>query len=494
MQLREYQQKAIADIREAFRTTRRVLLTMPCGAGKTILFTYMAHGVQSKGKRVLIQVHRKELLRQVSQALDSWGVRHAILNADNKGTPRANVVVASTFTLINRLKHFPEPHLIVTDEAHHAAGGNTWNKILAHFPNAMSLGVTATPARTSGHGLRECFDRLVLGPSVAELQAMGYLCPVEVYASKDTLDLRGLRTRGGDYVASDLEAAMDKPTLTGSAVDHYRRICDGKRAVAFCCSVKHAVDVATQFREAGYRAEHVDGGMEDFARDAALYRFSKGETQVLTSADLISEGWDVPGIEVVIGLRPTKSLILYVQQLGRGQRPAHGKDRCIYIDHAANTSRFGFIDEERDWSLDGVPQRQERERTLPIRVCPKCYAMHRPMPVCPKCGHIYVAAGRKVQQLDGELERISGPEEIAAAMAETQMQARYRILINIGKNRSMENPERWATKVMLGEYARRLAKEGRQADGYMVDGLTLEERDRFIAMLRGTENQVEMVV
>lgn len=323
---------------------------------------------------------------------------------------------------------------------------------------------------------------------------MGWLSPAEVYAPKHALDLRGIKVRGGDYVASELTDAMDKPSITGNAVEHYTRLAPDKRAIVFCCSIKHAEDVAAEFRRAGYRAEHIDGGMEDYCRDAVLYRFAKGETQVLTSCELVNEGFDLPTIEVAILLRPTKSLGLYLQQVGRAIRPMEGKARTLILDHAGNTAEHGFIDEPRTWTLDAREKKKAPEKSIPVRVCPKCYAMHAPMPVCPKCGHVYIVAGREVQQLDGELERISGPEEIAAAMAETQMQARYRILINIGKNRSMENPERWATKVMLGEYARRLAKEGRQADGYMVDGLTLEERDRFIAMLRGTENQVEMVV
>lgn len=494
MKLRDYQDLFVQNLRTAFKSHRRVLGVMPTGSGKTACFSYIAKGIQQHSKRVLTCAHRRELLKQISDAMTAWGVNHAVLTADSRGTPRAPVVVASVFTLANRLKHFPEPDLIIIDEAHHAALGTTWSKVINQFPKARLLGVTATPQRLDGRGLADNFDVMVEGPSVAELTAMGWLSPAEVYAPKHALDLRGVKVRGGDYVASELTAAMDKPSITGNAVEHYTRLASGKRAVVFCCSIQHAEDVAAEFRSGGYAAEHIDGGMEDWQRDAVLYRFSKGETQVLTSCDLISEGFDLPTIEVAVLLRPTKSLGLYLQQVGRAIRPMEGKARTLILDHAGNTAEHGFIDEPRTWTLDAREKKKAPEKSIPVRVCPKCYAMHAPMPVCPKCGHIYIVAGREVQQLDGELERISGPEEIAAAMAETQMQARYRILINIGKNRSMENPERWATKVMLGEYARRLAKEGRQADGYMVDGLTLEERDRFIAMLRGTENQCEMVM
>lgn len=494
MELRDYQKTFVYKVRDAFKSHRRVLGVSPTGSGKTQIFSFISKGVQDNGKRILVCAHRRELLFQISRALDSWRVQHSMLTADSRGTPRATCVVASVFTLANRLKHFPPPDLLVLDEAHHAVIGSTFGKVISHFPNARVLGVTATACRLDGRGLGDSFDYLVEGPSVAELTAMGWLSPAEVYAPKHALDLRGIKVRGGDYVASELTDAMDKPSITGNAVEHYTRLAPDKRAIVFCCSIKHAEDVAAEFRRAGYRAEHIDGGMEDYCRDAVLYRFAKGETQVLTSCELVNEGFDLPTIEVAILLRPTKSLGLYLQQVGRAIRPMEGKARTLILDHAGNTAEHGFIDEPRTWTLDAREKKKAPEKSIPVRVCPKCYAMHAPMPVCPKCGHVYIVAGREVQQLDGELERISGPEEIAAAMAETQMQARYRILINIGKNRSMENPERWATKVMLGEYARRLAKEGRQADGYMVDGLTLEERDRFIAMLRGTENQVEMVV
>lgn len=473
---------------------RRFLLGDFTVTHNTACFSYIARGIQANSKRVLTCAHRRELLKQISGAMTSWGVNHAVFTADSRGTPRAPVVVASVFTLANRLKHFPEPDLIIIDEAHHAALGTTWSKVINQFPRARILGVTATPQRLDGRGLGDNFDVMVEGPSVAELTAMGWLSPAEVYAPKHALDLRGIKVRGGDYVASELTAAMDKPSITGNAVEHYARLANGKRAVVFCCSIQHAEDVAEEFRGGGFRAEHIDGGMEDYERDAALYRFATGETQVLTSCDLISEGFDLPTIEVAILLRPTKSLGLYLQQVGRAIRPMEGKARTLILDHAGNTAEHGFIDEPRTWTLDARERKKAGPSAPPVRVCPKCYAMHKPGPVCPKCGHVYEVTGREVQQVDGELERIAGPEEIAEAMAEMQWQARYKILVNVGKSRSMENPERWATKVMLGEYARRLAKEGREASGYMVDGLTLEERDKFIAMLRGTENQVEMVV
>lgn len=491
--LRDYQNRVMDLIRAAFVRQRRVLLTMPTGAGKTVVFSKIAQGVQAKAKRVLTIAHRRELLRQISGTMDKFGVPHAVLTSDSRGTPRASGVVASVFTLVNRMKHLPAPDLIIIDEAHHAAIGTTWSRVLNQFPTARILGVTATPQRLDGKGLGDNFDVLVSGPSVAELTAMGWLSPAEYYSTKDALDLRGIRIQAGDYSQKQLSEAMDKPSITGSAVKHYARLAAGKRAVAFCCSIQHAKDVAAEFNAAGYASEHIDGGMEDYDRDAALLRFRKGQTLVLTSCDLISEGFDMPGIEVAILLRPTKSLSLYMQQVGRAIRPMEGKARTLVLDHGGCVKEHGLVDEHREWSLSGK-EFKERERAAPVRVCPKCYAMHAPAPACPRCGHIYESNGRIVEQVDGELERIAGPEEIAEAMKAEEWRKKYGILISVAKARSMEHPERWARNVVLGEYARTLAQAGTQAESYMVNGLSLEERDRFIKMLRGTENQVEMVL
>lgn len=492
VELRDYQQRGIASIRSAFTTKRRVLFTLPTGGGKTMMFSSIADGVQRKQKRVLTIAHRRELLRQISGTMDRFGIPHAILNAESRGTPRAPVIVASVFTLVNRMKFMPEPDLIIIDEAHHAAIGTTWNRVLGQFPKARILGVTATPIRLDGKGLGDSFDTLVVGPSVAELTAMGWLSPAEYYSTPQALDLRGLKVRGGDYANSELAAAMDKPSITGDAVNHYRRLADGKRAVAFCCSVQHARDVAREFAAAGYPAEYIDGTMEDYARDAVLYRFQRGESRVLTSCDLISEGFDCPGIEVAILLRPTKSLGLYMQQVGRAIRPMSGKARTLVLDHAGNVKEHGLVDEVHRWSLDGK-EFKERERVAAVRVCPKCYAMHAPAPMCPKCGYAYVTNGRTVEQVAGELERISGPEEIQAAMQEQEWRQRYQILINVGKARSMERPELWARNVMLGEYARYMASRKPDGEELQVNGLTLKERDEFVRMLRDTTNQLEMV-
>lgn len=481
IKLRYYQENAIEGIRSSFKAgNRRVLLVLPTGGGKTVCFSYIAAGTARNNKRVLIIAHRRELLKQISSSLKMVGVRHAVMTGGYIGIPTAPVVVASVFTLAKRLERFPPPDLIVGDEAHHFTPDSTWGKVVEAFPKAKVLGVTATPERLDGKGLGLLFDDMVLGPSVAELTEQGFLSPADVYAPSRP-DLSEVRTRAGDYVTSQLENEMDKPSITGSAVEHYRRLADGKRAIAFCVSVKHAKDVAEEFRRAGYISHHIDGGMDERERDGVLRRFEEGSIQILTSCDLVSEGFDLPAVEVAIMLRPTKSLSLYLQQAGRAIRISPGKTKTVILDHAGNTAIHGFIDEHRDWRLTDGVVREKREGEIPVavRTCPKCYAVHRPAQVCPKCGHIYKVAGRKVEQREGELVQVSRSEDAARAATETDIQRRFNILRGIGKSRHYGNPDRWAFNVICGQEAARLAKVRDAVTHRMINGLTAEERNRI---------------
>ena len=248
VQLRDYQIKAVNDVRASFAAgNRSVLLVSPVGSGKTTIFSYISAGIYRKNKRVWVLAHRRELLRQISETQAQFKVPHGILSGGYHGVPNAQVLVASVFTLVNRIKHMQPPHLIIGDEAHHFTLNSSWGKIVAAFPSAKVLGVTATPSRLDGKGLGDVFNDMVMGPSVAELTARGFLSPAIVYAPAKP-DLSGLKRRAGDYVTGEIEDVMDKPKITGSAVKHYQRYADGKRAVAFCCSIAHAEHTAEQFR------------------------------------------------------------------------------------------------------------------------------------------------------------------------------------------------------------------------------------------------------
>jgi superfamily II DNA or RNA helicase len=266
------------------------------------------------------------------------------------------VQVASVQTLARRLgKTRINPALIIIDEAHHACAGS-WRNILSAFPRARLLGVTATPCRLDGQGLGKSsggyFDRLIQGPSVRELINAGHLAQPIVYAPPVGADFSGVHVRMGDYVAEEQAAALDKPTITGCAIDHYRRICPGVPAIAFCASVKHAEHVAEQFDAAGFPAVSLDGTLDSKTRKHRIAALANGQIKILTSCEIISEGTDIPVVTACIMLRRTMSTGLYLQQAGRCLRPHPQKTNSIILDHVGNVFQHGFPDDDREWALD----------------------------------------------------------------------------------------------------------------------------------------------
>ncbi|MDD5302965.1 MAG: DEAD/DEAH box helicase [Elusimicrobia bacterium] len=444
MILRPYQSAGVDAIHDAFAGgARRALYTLPTGGGKTVIFAEIAKLAAAARTRTGILVHRDTLLRQASDKLREFGVPHSIIAPGRRNFGDA-VQVASVQTLVRRLDRH-EFDFLIPDEGHHAVSP-TYQRIFARYPSAHVLGVTATPIRTDGQGLSAVYERLVAGPSVGELIADGYLVePVYVGAEK-LVDLSTIRTRMGDYDQRQLAEAMDSSEVTGDAVEHYRKYCPGSPAVAFCVSIKHAEDVAADFARAGYRAASVSGNDDIHTIRRRTLGLSDGSVQVLASCDLISEGFDAPGVVSAILLRPTKSLVVYLQQVGRALRPiyapghdlstregrlaaiaASAKPRAVVLDHAGNCFRpgFGFADDEREWTLEGKKKRggaSAGASAIAVRQCPKCFLCHRPAASCPGCGHAYVvvsevpdvAAGQLVA-IDKAAVRRARAEDIRAA-------------------------------------------------------------------------------
>ena len=423
--LRPYQQTDVERIRAAYRAgTRSLLYVAPTGSGKTVLFAHITEGAASKGKRVLVLVHRVELIDQICAALRECAITPIVICPGYRNAGSSNVTVASVMSLVHRLDQIPAADLIICDEAHHMAAGNSWAKIFAAYPKpVLRLGVTATPARLDGHGLGNHFDTLIQGPTVAELSELGFLSPCRVFAPP-TVDTSGLRVSHGDYLHGDSDELINRRAITGSALEHYKKHAGGKRALVFAISVKHAEAIAAQFREAGYSSVHLHGGTAAEIRRGCVKDFHEGRLQILASCDLFSEGFDCPGAEVGIMLRPTTSLALYRQQCGRILRPSPGKPFALLLDHVGNSSRHGLPDDPIEWQLS-TETVAKVERTS-VKICPECFAaLPVSAQVC-ECGHSFalVKKPRRIEERDGELVEVEGVSRRDQANATTLEQLR----------------------------------------------------------------------
>ena len=404
MQLRPYQIQAIDDIRQAMIDGAcSVLLQLPTGAGKTVIFSQITAACRDKGHRALILVHRRELIDQASRKLAALDVPHGFIAAGYKRSDEL-VQIASIQTLVRRLRTVPwEPSLIIIDEAHHSLAA-TYRQVFDAWPNAFRIGVSATPCRLDGRGLKHAFDTLVSGPSVQQLIADGYLCPAKLYAPPVKADFTKLRAIGGDYPAGKLSERMNKPAITGDVIDHYKRLALDEKAIAFCCDTTHAESVAASFRNAGISAQTLLGTTPAAQRVALVDEFAAGKVQILATVDVVSEGFDCPDAGCAILLRRTMSEALYLQQVGRVLRPSGTKSHAVVLDHVGNLALHGFPDDNRDWTLQDRPSRaRDRKPCAAVRQCPDCYAAFKPAPICPCCGHEFPIETRKLQQVDGEL-------------------------------------------------------------------------------------------
>ena len=295
---------------------------------------------------------------------------------------------------------------------------------------------------------------------MAWLIEQGFLTQPKYYAPPNQLDLDGIQVRGGDFAREETAAIMDKPTITGDAVSHYQRLCNGAPAVAFCASVAHAEHVAQAFSAAGYRAATLDGTLDRIERRKRVRGLADGSIQILTSCEIISEGFDIPTVTAAILLRPTKSLGMHLQQVGRVLRIAPNKPHAVILDHVGNCLRHGLAEEEREWSLEGRPKKKKKagdEDAPPVRQCPQCYACHVPASECPECGHEYEMKKREIEQQDGELVELN-MAWIKKQRQQEQGQARsYEDLVALGKSRGMKLPQFWAAKVIKARQAKMTA-------------------------------------
>lgn len=454
--LRPRQQKAIADVRAAYRAGYKApLLCAPTGMGKTHTAAEIIRSAVERGNDVWFLAHLREILDDTARRLDSAGIPHGFIMAGMPQNPFKPVQVVSVQTAARRPVR-RKPGLIIIDECHLAIA-DTYKKVIEAAGSPPLLGLSGSPQRLDGRGLGELFDVLVPTCSTADLIAEGLLAPIRYYAPTK-VDLSDVRSRAGDYALDQLADAVDKPSIIGDAVAHYRKYAHGRRAVAFCVNIKHAEHTAAAFAQAGYRAVAISGNSTREERQAALTGLRQGTIDIVCNCALWVAGVDCPEIGCVILLRPTKSLTMYLQSVGRGLRTAPGKRDLIVLDHASCVFTHGMPQDPREWSLDAKPKRKG-EKAPAVRECPSCYACHPPAPQCPCCGHVYRAETyqRGPEQVEGELVEL---DEAALRRQQRREQAQAQTLeqlIEIGRRRGFKNPRGWAMHIMAARQRKRAA-------------------------------------
>lgn len=408
MQLREYQSDAIAKIRNAFaKGSKRICFQLPTGGGKTILAAFMIKNAVEKGNKVLFLVHLRELIEQTSEKLKLIGIKHGVI-ASGYTYHDSPVQIAMIQTLSRRLgKVNLAPSFIIVDECQHSCS-NSYKNLIAQWPNAMIVGLTATPVRLDGKGLGDVFDTLVEGPKPQELMDIGHLAGYKLYAPNNDLDLSDVQITAGDYQSDQLTDALGKSHITGDAIEHYKRLLPGKKALVFCASIAHSKKVCEDFNAAGIPATHLDGTTKKEERNRIITDFRSGRIRVLCNCSLISEGFDVPDCDGVILLRPTKSLGMYLQQIGRALRPQENKT-AIILDHVHNVMEHGLPNEEREWSLQTRKKRKSnKEKVTGVTICKKCFNVYEQRKrSCPLCNTEREIAKREIEEVEGELVEIT---------------------------------------------------------------------------------------
>ena len=363
--LRDYQQLAKEEIFGKWNCVNNILYQMPTGTGKTRLFTSIIRDINVWGLRhninyrILIIAHRSELIEQSSRSLDKYRIKHGVLAGTMKDkrdlTQAIQVASIQTIThpsnrcLIEGLQF----DFIIIDEAHHAVA-NSYQKLWKFCPNSKKLGVTATPWRMNNSGFTKIFDAYIPSMPIKEFIQKGWLATYQYYSiptnSEIIKSIESIREFDidGDYKSSALIEVFDTSKIRAQLYDSYKKFAFGKKGIIYSISREHSEHICAQYRSHDVKIENIDSKTPAKLREGVIQAFKDGGIDIIVNVDIFSEGFDCPDIEFIQLARPTKSLVKYIQQVGRGLRK-NGDKRCVILDNVGMYSRFGLPDEDHDW-------------------------------------------------------------------------------------------------------------------------------------------------
>ena len=434
----EYQQNIRDKMDDYFNHGgNRLLIQAPTGSGKSVIMCDWIESVRNNNKPIYFVTHSKNLLRQFSEHLTEIGLPHGLV-APGCPTLKYKVQVISAQSLMNRAHLLDEPYAVLFEEAHHSTSA-TFKKILDLWPHCKLAGMTATPERPDGTPLADIYDEMILSPSVRWFIDEGYLSDYEYYVPNE-LDTSGIHRVMGDFNKKELDERLKQSTgRIGSLVENYRKYADGKVGIAFGTSIADSEEIADRFNLAGYNMKPLHSKMSEDLYDV-LNDCKTGKQRLISCCDIVGEGTDVKGLEVMLDARPTQSLVVQMQHWGRVLRTkyatgydlstregrlaaieAGGKKKAIILDFSSNYTRHGLPDDEREWSLK--PKNKKIKEKATLKRCPNC---QRPIPVissvCPHCGYVFTraqTARSPIQEKDGELVNIKSMAEHSASDRQT---------------------------------------------------------------------------
>ena len=385
--LREHQIEAKGKIFDAWDKYDSVMLQMPTGTGKTYLFTSIVNDLLAAYKEahrdihILVVAHRMELLDQISATLSRFGIAHGFIQGAREQHLWKRVQVASIMSLLTERNYYNTLRLkfdyIIVDEAHHSLA-DTYIKLFELFPEAKKLGVTATPWRLNHESFLGLYQTLIVSPQISWFISNNLLADFDYVSIKPDSDIQRLVDRSevadtGDFVNADLDNTFNNQRIRSKVYESYKRFADGRKGIIYAINKLHASKIAELYCSHGINAVAIDCDTPKDERQELISRFKTGEITVLVNVEIFTEGFDCPDVSFIQLARPTKSLALYLQQVGRGLRMVEGKEKTIIIDNVGLYNYFGLPDANRKWQYhfqghDDVEHSSSRRKdTLALR-------------------------------------------------------------------------------------------------------------------------------
>lgn len=447
--LRNYQQTIINSCRDAFKNGyKKLCCVLPCGAGKTAIFCYLAYlnTLKKPSNRVLILLHRKELLKQTEEAFQAFQI----------STDHIDIAMIQSFK--NTLKTGVKPYsLIIIDECHHATS-NSFKAVLSAYSKTALIGFTATPARLDGKPLGEIFDRLIVGVDYSYLISNKYLVDYDYFSPDLNLDFSKWKLKSGDFDTVDNAAHLDKKAIYG---DILKYIDLSKKTIIYSPTVDYSKKLEAQINEffKSSVAKEFNGKTPQIERDKIIDDFKNNKIKILINVDLIGEGFNIPSCDCVFLLRATQSLTLYIQQAGRALRadPNNPNKRASIFDFVGNIYRFGFPDAPRVWSLSAPIKNSHKHETvhdsLLIKTCPNCLRSFMPSQMltgrlCPFCNTYIQLNTREIAIQDKKELALIHKNQLIENRRERGRCRSFQQLKKLGEERGYKHPAQWAFYVL----------------------------------------------